>query len=98
MQLSPNQKLFAEIFSSFPEFKPKLDYFEKKRWALEVICFWNYTLQKAELLKCQKSPVSEHLSTVNMLKAPKHSINLHGSIFVWFFDQFERKSARTQLF
>ena len=30
MQLSPNQKLFAEIFSSFPEFKPKLDYFEKK--------------------------------------------------------------------
>ena len=30
MQLSTNQKLFAEIFSSFPEFKPKLDYFEKK--------------------------------------------------------------------
>ena len=30
MQLSPNQKLFAEIFSSFPEFKSKLDYFEKK--------------------------------------------------------------------
>ena len=28
-----------------------------------------------------------------MLKVPKHCINVHGSIFVIFFDHFERKSA-----
>ena len=28
----------------------------KKRWALEGITFWNYKLQKAWLLKCQKKP------------------------------------------
>ena len=46
MQLSPNQKLFAEIFSSFPEFKPKLDYFEKKDepWRLFV----------SEIIHCKK--------------------------------------------
>ena len=37
---------------------------------------------------------SEHLWTVNMLKAPKHCLNQHGSIFVKFFDHSERKAAR----
>ena len=40
----------------------------KRRWASEVICFWNYTLQKAGLLKCPKSPISEHFWTANMFK------------------------------
>ena len=30
----------------------------KKKWASEVISFWNYRLKKAGLLKCLKSPVS----------------------------------------
>ena len=76
----------------------KFEILWEKRWASEIICLWNYRLQKAELLKCQKSPVSERLWTVNMLKALKHSINRRGSIFVWFFDQCERKSARTHPF
>ena len=38
----------------------------KKRETLEVICFSNYRLQKAGLLKCLKSSVTEHLWTVNM--------------------------------
>ena len=29
----------------------------KKKWASKVICFWNYRLQKSDLLKCPKSPV-----------------------------------------
>ena len=40
----------------------------KKRWASEVIYFWNYRLQKAGLFKWRKSPVSEHSWTLNMLK------------------------------
>ena len=49
--------------------------------------------QKAGLLKCPKGPVLENLLTVNMLKGPKHCINLHGSIFVRFFDYSENESA-----
>ena len=30
MQLSPNQKIFAQFFSAFPEFTQKFDYLEKK--------------------------------------------------------------------
>ena len=33
-----------------------MKYFKKKRWASEVICFRKYRLQKAQLLKCPKSP------------------------------------------
>ena len=70
----------------------------KKRWASEMISFWNNRLQKPGLLKCLKSPVSEHLWTVNMLKCPKVYLNFHGTIFVTYFDHSERKSARKVLF
>ena len=63
----------------------KFGIFGKKRWVSEVICFWNYRLQKAGLLKCLKSLVSEHLRKVNMLKGPKDCPNLHDSFFVIFF-------------
>ena len=63
-----------------------------------MISYWNYRLQKSELLKTLKSPVSEHLWTVNMLKGPKHCLNLHGSNFVMFFDHLEKKSAPKTLF
>ena len=69
------------------------EYLEKKKRSSELICFWNDTLQKAVLLKSLKSPVSEHLWTVNMLKGPKHCLNLHGTVFVIFFDHSQRKSA-----
>ena len=56
--------------------------------------FRNYTLQKAQILKCLKSPASEHLWRDNMLKSPKHCRNLHGLNFVRFSDQSERISVR----
>ena len=37
-------------------------------------------MQKVGLLKSLKKPVSEHLWAVNMLKAPKHCLNVHGNI------------------
>ena len=38
-----------------------------------------------------KSTVSEHPSTVNMLKCPKHLWNLHSSSFIIFFHPSEGK-------
>ena len=45
-----------------------------------------------------KSTVSELLWIVKMLKGSKDCLNLHGSIFVVFFDHSERKSAEKILF
>ena len=42
--------------------------------------------------------MSEHLRTVNMLKGPKHCINLQGSIFLIFFDQSEKKISSKNFF
>ena len=69
----------------------------EKRWASEVICFWNYTLEKAGLLKCLKSALSEHLRTVNMLINAKNCLNQHGRSFVTVFDDFKTKSTRKVL-
>ena len=49
-----------------------------------MIPFRNYRLEKAGLLKSQKSPLSVHWWTVNMLKCPRFYLNLHGSFFVIF--------------
>ena len=65
-----------------------------KRIASDYICFCNYRLEKAGLLKCPKSLVSEHLWRVNMLEGPKHCINLQLSIFFIFFDHSETKSLQ----
>ena len=48
--------------------------------------FLKYRLQDGGWVKFLKTAVSEHLWAVNMLKAPKHSLNLHGSVFVIYFD------------
>ena len=98
MQLYPNQNIFSQFFSAFPKFRKNLEYFGKKRWASEDICFWKYRLQKAGLLNSRKSRVSEHLWTVNMLKGPKDCLNLHSIIFVIFFDHSQIKWAPKILF
>ena len=46
--------------------------------------FRKYRLRKTWLDKCLKSPISEHPSAVNMLKGPKHFLNLHDSILSYF--------------
>ena len=60
-----------------------MKYFEKKMSLRNFICEiidckkWGY-------LNAQRSPVSEHIWTVNILKVRKHNINVHGGIFVIF--------------
>ena len=95
--ISKSKNIFS-IFFCISVIYIKFEILWKKRWASQAICFWNYRLQKSGLLKCQKSPVSEHLWTVKMLKGLKHSINLHSSIFLIFFDHSERKLAQKILF
>ena len=79
------KKNFLNFFLHFRNLYKTSNTF-KKRWAWKIICFWISRLQKAALLKRPRSPLSEHLWTVNMLKGPKNSICMHGSIFVIFFD------------
>ena len=91
MQLSQNEKKNFPIFFSISKIYIKFWILSKKRWALEVISFWNYILRIARLLKCLKRPVSKQLWTVNVLKGAKPFWNMHGSIFVIFFNNFEKK-------
>ena len=97
MQLFNNNKKSLWIFLCISGIYVKFGILSKKSWAYEVISIWNYRLEKAELLKWTEKLVSEHLLTVNMLKDPKHCLNLHGSIFVIFFDHSERTWARKTL-
>ena len=56
----------------------------KKRWASEVISYLYYTLPKAGLLKWLKSPVSEHVWTVNMLMVQKIA-SFSTAVFLTYF-------------
>ena len=87
------EKYFLNFFLNFWNLH-KIFNTLKERWASEVIWFWNYKLKKAGLLKWLKSPVSEHLWGVNMLKGTKHCLNQHDSIFVVFLISMKKKSAR----
>ena len=84
-----SKNIFWSFFSIFRIYI-KFELLWKKRWASQAITFWNYRLEKVGFLKCLKSLLSEDLWTVNMLKVPKDCLNLHGSIFVIFFDNFEK--------
>ena len=92
MQLSQNLRLLAQ-FSLISVIYIKSWILWKRRWSLEVICFLNYRLQKAGLLKRLNSNVSAHLYADSMLKVPKQCLNMHGTIFVISFDHSARKSA-----
>ena len=36
----------------------------------------------------------QHLWTVNILKSPKDCLNHHASVFIIFFDHYEKKSVQ----
>ena len=55
--------------------------FWKQRWPSILMYLRNYRLQKTRLVKCWKSPISEHPSIVNMLKGLKHCRNLQNNTY-----------------
>ena len=91
MQLSQNQEICSEFFPAFSKSTESLEHFEQEDDLQRLFISKNYRLQKAGLFKNLKSPVPEHLWTANMLKGPKHFLNLHSSIFLIFFDHSERE-------
>ena len=55
--------------------------------------FPKYRQQRTWLLKCLKSPVTEHLWTINMLNGPKHCPNLDNCSFAIFGNNFSSKNS-----
>ena len=47
---------------------------------------WTYGLQKMELHKCLKSPISEDPLTSDMVNGSKHYWNLNDTTFTIFID------------
>ena len=95
--VSKSKNIFWTFFS-LSRIYIKFGTLSKKSWASQVISYWNYRLEKAELLKCPKNHISGQLWRANMLKGPKHCLNPHGSSFVIFFDHSEKRSAPKTLF
>ena len=60
--------------------------------------FRNYRLRKKWLGKCIKTPVSEGLSTSNMVNGPKHIGNMDARIFTIFIDHCVPDKAGKSLF
>ena len=65
--------------------------FSKKRWSSQLMYFRNYRLSKTWIDHSLKRASSEHPSTINMLKGPKHLKNIHESTFIRFSHHFEGK-------
>ena len=93
MQLSQYQQNFSEFFFCISGVYIKFWILSKKSWASQFISYWNYRLEKAELLQSPKKPISERFLAVNMLKGPKQCLNVHRSVFRIFFGHSQRKSA-----
>ena len=78
------KKYFLDFFLHYRNMHKVWDTL-KEKMILKVIFCWNYRMQNAGLFKCLKSPLSENLWTVNMLKGPKDCLNLQRSIFFHIF-------------
>ena len=52
--------------------------------------FRNQKKQKMWLAKCLKSSISEHPSTINMFKGPKHCLKLPYNTFIIYFNHAEQ--------
>ena len=96
--IASKSKIIFRTFFCISGIYIKFEILSKKSSALQLISYRNYRLPNAELLKCPKPPVSEHLWLVNMLRGPKNCLNPDGSIFLKFFDHSETKSAPKTLF
>ena len=60
--------------------------------------FEKYELPKRGLDQCLKNPVSEDLSTSNMVNGSKHCCNLDDRTFTIFIDHCEHNSLEKSLF
>ena len=92
MQLSKKQETFFGILCFIYEMYSKFWTFWEKPCSSQAVYFRNYGLAKTWLDKCLKGPVSEHRSTVNMLKGSIHCWNLHDIAFIRSAHHSERST------
>ena len=71
MQLSRKQKGFYQFFPAFSKFTLNFEHFQEKEDP-HSLCISEITDSKNVVKKCLKSPVSENLSTSNMVNGTKH--------------------------
>ena len=75
-----NQKCFLNVFLHLWNVNKILRMLKKNSSFIAKI-FWNLLMWKVSLFECQKVPVSEHPSWINVFTAPKHWWTLHGGTF-----------------
>ena len=89
----PKQNLFLSFLFHLWNIQQILNIFKKKKIVIANY-FRNYRVSKTCLDHSLISPVSEHPSTINMLKCPKQLWNLHDTTFIIFFYHSEAKLFR----
>ena len=89
MQVSRKEKIFSQFSSSFLKSNLNFEHIRKKEMTLIADVFRNYGPWKTWLDQCLKSLVSRDPSESNIVTAPKHCWNLHGSTFTIFIDRCE---------
>ena len=96
MHLSQKQQTFSEFFNAFLKFSLNVQHFQQKM-TLIVMYFRNYRLENTWLDNCLQGPVSELLSTGNMVNGQKNCCDLHESTFTIFIGQCESNWVRKSL-
>ena len=88
MQLPEKQKKFSQFFAAILK---SIWNYERigKNMTLIAFVFPKLRTPKRWLDKCLKSPVSEDLSTSNMVNVPKHFPNLDYITCIIFIDHYE---------
>ena len=89
IQLSKKRKIFFEFFLDFLNLNSIFNIFEKKNWPSHLMYFSTYRLRNTWLDKCLKTPVSEDLSTSNMINETKHCSKLNDITFTIFIHPCE---------
>ena len=89
MHLSQKQNIFSQFYSAFFESALNFEHLKNKKWPLELMYFRNYRPWKTCLDKCLKTPVSEDVSTGDMVNSPKHWFNLNESACIILSDNCE---------
>ena len=96
-QLSQKQKTFSQFFVAFLKSTLNFKYFQKNMILIDFV-FPKLGTSKTWPGKCLKSPVSEDLSTSNIVNVPNHCWNRHQSIFIIFIDHCQVKWDEKTLF
>ena len=93
VQLSRKLKVCSEFCAPFLKYMSNFEYFEKKDETHSWFFHQIIDPQKTWALKSLKSPASEPLWSVNMLKSRKRGWNLHGRSFLSIWKNFSLKNS-----